>query len=257
MKQKKLSLILLQNETIQKDALNSYTFARVNLPKSGFAIGMSEVLAFRADHAAARDAIFTPFDIPKIQAAINDIYSECVTIASKAQTKEDYLKRPDLGKLPDSEGVQLLTQNTLKKKDIVIVVTNGLSATAVNENAGPFLSYLIPKLQNANLSLAPLVFVTNGRVAISDTIGEILQAKLSIILVGERPGLSSPNSMSIYFTYAPKEGLTDESRNCISNIRTEGYPIIPAADKLFYLINASLTKKISGVHLKDDMGLTL
>lgn len=253
--EKRYPLIHLNDETIVKEKLNSYTFARVNLPKTEFAISLTEVLAFRADHAAARDAIFTPFEIEAIQAKLKNLNQPYLIVSSQAETKEAYLKRPDLGRILDKDSEALLSSKKGTDKDIVIVVTNGLSATAVNENAAPLLHGLIPKIKDAHLKLAPLIYANNGRVAIADPIGEILHARLSIILVGERPGLSSPDSMSVYFTYAPEKGLTDEARNCISNIRPKGLPPELAAEKLFYLINKSLTQKISGVHLKDDMGL--
>ncbi|GLB51180.1 ethanolamine ammonia-lyase light chain [Neptunitalea chrysea] len=257
MNSKKHPKIQTDSGLIKKEHLSNYTFARVNLPKSGFAINMSEVLAFRADHASARDAIFTAFDIEKIKGELSPLTLDFIEVSSQAEDKAAYLKRPDLGRMLNEKSNELLEESVnSKEKDIVIVISNGLSATAVNENTASVLNHLIPKIKESNLTLAPIIFATNGRVALADEIGEKLNAKLSIILVGERPGLSSPNSMSIYFTYAPEKGLTDESRNCISNIRDKGLPPISAAEKLFYLVNTALTKRISGIHLKDDMGLT-
>ncbi|GLB49132.1 ethanolamine ammonia-lyase light chain [Neptunitalea sp. Y10] len=247
--------IQTESGLLKKDQLNDYTFARVNLPTSGFAIRLSEVLAFRADHAAARDAIFTPFEIQKIKDNIQPVCKDTIETSSQATSKEVYLKRPDLGKLLDEPSKTKLKECTSKQKDVAIIISNGLSAAAVNENAAQFLNHFIPQLLEGNISITPIIFASNARVALSDEIGALLETKLSIILVGERPGLSSPDSMSAYFTYAPEVGLTDESRNCISNIRIKGLPPIQASEKLFYLVNASLTKKISGVHLKDDMGL--
>lgn len=255
MKTEKRPQIQLNNEELSPEKLTEYTFARVKLPKTGFAIKLKEVLALRADHAAAKDAIFTEFNIEAIQNKLTHIGEYWLEVSSEAITKELFLKRPDLGKELDESSQLFLTKYSDKKNDVVIIISNGLSASAVNSNAAVLLNRFISKLQKTSYQLAPIIFAKNGRVAIGDRIGEILQAKLSIILIGERPGLSSPDSMSVYFTYAPKIGLTDESRNCISNIRSQGFPPEQAADKLFQLITTSLSTKISGVHLKDDTDL--
>lgn len=246
-------VIHLDAETIDQKNLNAFTFARVGLPKAGFAISMPEILSFRADFAAAKDAITTPFEIEQIKNSLNPLGVEYITIASQATTRQEYLQRPDLGRVPDNEGLQLLESFGGKRYDVVMAITNGLSAQAVNENAGLLLRCLLPSLRDSGYTIAPLVFVNNGRVAIADIIGEVLQARLSVILVGERPGLSSPDSMGAYLTYAPHKGLTDEKRNCISNIRAKGLPPAFASEKLLYLITESLTRKLSGVHLKDEM----
>jgi ethanolamine ammonia-lyase small subunit len=139
--------------------------------------------------------------------------------------------------------------------DIAIIIADGLSATAVNENAAGLLEILLPMLAAFKLKIAPLCLVEQGRVAIGDDIGHGLKAKLSLVLIGERPGLSSADSMGAYLTYNPRPGLTDESRNCISNIRPQGLTNKPAADKIFYLINEAFKRKLSGVGLKDNAGL--
>jgi ethanolamine ammonia-lyase small subunit len=138
---------------------------------------------------------------------------------------------------------------------IAIVLADGLSATAVNHHAVPLLSQLIPLLQNINLRLLPVSLVQQGRVAIGDEIGRLQQATLVVVLIGERPGLSSPDSLGIYITYQPRVGLTDEARNCISNVRPEGLSYQAAADKLYWLIRESLRLRVSGVELKDQEGL--
>jgi ethanolamine ammonia-lyase small subunit len=137
----------------------------------------------------------------------------------------------------------------------VIIIADGLSATAVNQNISGLLALLIPKLLSVKLKLAPLCLVQQGRVAISDYIGYGLRAKLSLILIGERPGLSAADSMGAYLTYSPVPGLTDESRNCISNIRPAGLNYYFAADKIFYLIQEAFKRKLSGINLKDNAGL--
>jgi ethanolamine ammonia-lyase small subunit len=127
-----------------------------------------------------------------------------------------------------------------------------LSSSAINEHIVPVLNLLVPLLKNANYSIAQLVIVEQGRVAIADEIGQILKADMTIIFIGERPGLSAPNSMGAYLTFNPQIGNTDEKRNCVSNIRPEGLNYTDAVDKIFYLINASFEAKLSGVNLKDE-----
>lgn len=248
-----LPIIKFDSETIQPRNLNQFTFARVGLTKTGQSISMKDLLAFRVDYASAKDALNKPFDIDQIKNSLGNLKMESIVISSQAVSKAEYLQRPDLGRLPILHDLNLLKHYENKKYDVVFVITNGLSAQAVNEHAGPLLNHLIPKVIEAGYSVSPLVFVNNGRVGIADAIGEKLNARLSIILVGERPGLSSPDSMGAYLTYEPKTGLTDEKRNCISNIRTKGLPPFLASQKLIYLINEAFIKQLSGVHLKDEM----
>jgi ethanolamine ammonia-lyase small subunit len=231
--------------------LSKYTFARINQPKTGHSIAIPEVLSFRADHAFAKDAIFCKFETESIATQLNEVNIKTITIESKACDKTEYLKRPDLGRLVTQQGIDKL-KNTTSNFDVVFIITDGLSAQGVNNYSVPSLNILIPKLQQSGYSISPVVIVKNGRVAIADIIGEELNCKLSVILIGERPGLSSPDSMGAYITYMPKQGLTDEKRNCVSNIRDKGLIVGLAAEKIFYLITESLTKKISGVNLKDN-----
>lgn len=249
----KTPLVSLEKEVILPEQLRQYTFARVGLPQSGHSISLSEILSFRADYAAARDALHTDFETKPLQNYLQDLGLPELTLTSKAHTKATYLQRPDLGRLLDDSSIKQLYQHPQKGFDIAIIVTNGLSAQAVNINTIPLFQNLLPLIQASSYTLAPIVLAHNGRVALADQIGELLQARLSIILVGERPGLSSPDSMGAYLTYAPQTGLTDERRNCISNIRNQGLPPAFAAEKLFHLATESLTQKLSGVHLKDDM----
>jgi ethanolamine ammonia-lyase small subunit len=173
---------------------------------------------------------------------------------SQAGSRHKYLKRPDLGRKLDGESAALL-KDYKTGADIAIMISDGLSADGINENALALLQFLIPVLQDAKLKIAPLCIVEQGRVAIGDEIAQGLDARLSILVIGERPGLSSANSIGVYITYAPKPGLTDESRNCISNIRPQGLTSRPAADKILYLVNEAFKRKLSGVALKDNAGL--
>lgn len=238
-----------------KKDLNRFTFARINLGRTGIGIPLKEVLAFRAAHAAAKDAIFNPFDVVSIREQLTLRGMESVELHSAAQDTATYLQRPDLGRILDEKSTSVLQQLSSLSPDLVFIVADGLSAKAVNTHAVSLLYLLMEKLQETNLKVAPITLLHKGRVAASDPIGEYLNARLSIMLIGERPGLSSPDSMGAYLTYSPRIGLTDEMRNCISNIRWKGLSYSLAADKLFYLINQSFKKGISGVGLKDEMGL--
>lgn len=248
---------ILPSDLKQEDKkdLREFTFARIHLGKAGIGIPMKEVLAFRAAHAAARDAIFTPFDSQKLQEQLNGIGLRSIQVQSEAKDNASYLQRPDLGRSLDMESAALLQKTVRAQIDVVLIVSGGLSAAGVNQHAFSLLQNLNYKLEIAGIRVAPIVLLERGRVAASDPIGHYINAKLSVMLIGERPGLSSPDSMGAYLTYNPKIGLTDESRNCVSNIRPEGLAIPFAAEKLFYLIQQSLRKGISGVGLKDEMGL--
>ena len=175
-----------------------------------------------------------------------------ITVNSKAHERTIYLQRPDLGRKLNDASANNLKNETSHAADVAIIIADGLSATAINEHAVPVIKKLIPLLKQSVLTITPLVIAQQARVAIADEIGSLLQAKLSVILIGERPGLSSPHSMGAYITYQPVPGKTDESRNCISNIRPEGLGYGLAAEKIAKLIKASLQLKLSGILLKDE-----
>jgi ethanolamine ammonia-lyase small subunit len=139
-----------------------------------------------------------------------------------------------------------------RQHDIAFVVADGLSALAIGSHAVPFLQTVLPMLRADGWSVAPLSVVSQGRVAVADEVGQLLRARLVVILIGERPGLSSPDSMGLYLTWMPRVGLTDASRNCISNVRPAGLPLDEAARKLHYLLCEARQRQISGVALKDE-----
>lgn len=240
-----------------KHNLKDRTFARIGLGKVGFGIPMKQVLDFRAAHAAARDALFTPFHKERIEQELVLGGISVLQMHSGAIDRITYLQRPDLGRILSVYSEQNLIEfaSSLSSFDVVLIVSDGLSAEAVNQHAVPLLRVLHKQLFEAGYLVAPIVLLQQGRVGASDPIGQFMKARLSLILIGERPGLSSPDSLGAYLTYAPQIGLTDERRNCVSNIRPKGLPIPFAAEKLFYLITTSLSKKLSGVNLKDEMGL--
>lgn len=240
---------------IQQDAWHSlkvFTNARIALGKTGTAIPLKEVLQFKLAFAHARDAVYSVLDNKDLSSRLASFQFPIYFIESKADNRAVYLQRPDLGKsLNDHSKNQILNVNH-PHYDIAIILADGLSATAINNHAIPILQLLVPMLQQLRYVISPIVVVQNARVAISDEVGSLLNAKLSLVLIGERPGLTSPDSMGAYLTYNPTPGLTDESRNCISNIRPEGLQYKPATEKILYLIQESLRLKLSGVSLKDN-----
>lgn len=225
--------------------LRSFTPARVALGRTGHSLPTAELLRFQLDHARARDAVHEPLDPSAISC-------EHLLLHSAAPDRATYLRRPDLGRRLDEKSRGLLVRGDY---DAAIVIVDGLSAPAIHHHAAALLAELIPML--ADWRLAPLTVALEGRVAIGDEIGEALGARLVVALIGERPGLSSPDSLGIYLTWDPRPGRTDAARNCISNVRTEGnsYPV--AAQKLLFLMREARTRKLSGVGLKEDARLLL
>lgn len=235
-------------------SLKSLTLARIALGRTGVAMPLKESLDFKMAHAHARDAVYSELNEVDL---INDLKRfdlPILTLQSKAHNRNIYLQRPDWGRLLSEESKKRIPIDS-PKKDISIIVADGLSATAINTHTLPLLDILIPDLLQSEFTLTPLSIVHQGRVAISDEIGFLLNAQFSIILIGERPGLSSPDSMGAYLTFKPQIGLTDESRNCISNIRLEGLSYKIAAEKILYLAKEAFRLQYSGVALKDNAGL--
>lgn len=236
------------------EPLKEFTAARIALGRVGASIPMKQSLAFNLAHAHARDAVYSGLDQDKLFEELKEFDLPVLQLHSRAAYREQYLQRPDLGRQLDDDSTALLADHKTTN-DVVIIIADGLSATAVNQNSINLLRNLIPLLGAAGLRIAPICLVKQGRVAVADDIGSLLCSALSIILVGERPGLSAADSMGAYLTFSPKPGLTDESRNCISNIRTHGLSVKQASKKIFYLVQEALRRKISGVALKDDAGL--
>ena len=230
--------------------LKAFTAARIALGRTGTAMPLQEVLRFKLAHAHARDAVYSTLDIT----ALREQSWETNLLHSNAADRAVYLQRPDKGRqLSEKSRLSLTPEYT----DIGIVLVDGLSATAINHHAIPVLAYLYPMLQAKKISCARIQLVEQGRVAIGDEIGELLGVKLVLVLIGERPGLTSPDSLGAYLTWQPRPGLTDEARNCISNIRPEGLPYKLAAEKMFYLINEAMRLHLTGVMLKDNYSLRI
>lgn len=239
--------------------LRRFTQARIALGRVGGSVPTQPHLEFQLAHARARDAVHHPLDVDKLKLQLTKRNYKVLALHSAAENRQTYLQRPDLGRrlAPDSRKLlETWSDSSPGGYDLAIVVADGLSAFAIEENAVSFLEVLNAKLNTEKLRVAPLAIVEQGRVAIGDEVGEALHAEIVIVLIGERPGLSSPDSMGIYLTYRPRAGRTDAERNCISNIRREGLSYEVAAHKLHYLIREARSLRLSGVGLKDEADAT-
>jgi ethanolamine ammonia-lyase small subunit len=232
--------------------LKAFTAARIALGRTGTAEPLQAMLDFRLAHAHARDAVYATLHTNALVGALGDLNVPVYTLKSLATDRSEYLKRPDKGRRLHTTSTAQLQEFNSTGYDICLVLADGLSATAINSHAIPVISKLLQMFEKADVSISPLCIIEQARVAIGDEAGALLKARLVIVLIGERPGLSSPDSMGAYLTYRPQPGLTDESRNCISNIRPEGLNYEAAALKIATLARTALPLQLSGVHLKDD-----
>lgn len=230
--------------------LKRYTNARIAMGRAGNALPTSQVLQFRMAHSRARDAIRSEMDTAALTQSLALIGLPAVCVQSQVADKNDYLRNPGKGRMLNLESEENLRGQPAKNADLCIIIADGLSADAANAHAVRLVALLAGQLKGWMLS--PVVLAKYGRVALSDPIGQILDARIALILIGERPGLSSPDSLGAYLTYEPRAGNTDEKRNCVSNIRPEGLDYGPAAMKLTYLLHQMRIKQLSGVRLKDD-----
>ncbi|MBV6824087.1 ethanolamine ammonia-lyase subunit EutC [Pseudomonas sp. PD9R] len=235
--------------------LRRLTPARIALGRTGTSMPTRAQLDFQYAHAQARDAVHLPFDHVALRSQLTERGRDSILLHSAAIDRNSYLQRPDLGRKLSEASAQILRDYTAAHPggvDLAIVVADGLSALAVHRHTLPFLARLEEQVNAENWSVAPVILVEQGRVAVADEIGELLGAKMTVILIGERPGLSSPDSLGLYFTYNPKVGLTDAYRNCISNVRLEGLSYGMAAHRLLYLMREACRRQLSGVNLKDE-----
>jgi ethanolamine ammonia-lyase small subunit len=241
--------------------LRNLTPARVGLHRTGISIATSELLDFQLSHARARDAVHAPLQPSSLLAELHILLqssqhskSEVVLLHSAAPDRQTYLQRPDLGRKLDGPSRQRLQDHPQASFDLSIVIADGLSSLAVERHATPLLAELLPALAQSSpeLRLAPICIAEQGRVAIGDEICHALSASLVIVLIGERPGLSSPDSLGAYITWQPQPNrTTDAERNCISNIRAEGLSYVQAAARLLHYIREARSKQLTGVALKD------
>jgi ethanolamine ammonia-lyase small subunit len=234
-------------------ALRRFTPARVALGRSGPALPTAEVLAFGLAHARARDAVHHPLDAGRLEAELRAAGHEPVRVRSAAPDRVAYLTRPDLGRRLDDRSAAALAGRGSGPVAIALVVADGLSALAVERHAPPLLAGL-RALAPGRWGGLPVAVALQARVALGDEIGERLGARLSVVLIGERPGLSSPDSLGIYLTHGPRVGRTDAERNCISNVRPDGLPCAAAAFRLDWLAGEALRRGLTGVGLKDESG---
>lgn len=239
------------------EALRRHTDARIALGRAGSSLPTREVLGFSFAHASARDAVHIPFDADALRAGLAGLGLMTVPVSSRAETRQTYLARPDLGRRLKEEDRERLEALGSAPCDIAIVVADGLSSTAIATNAVAFVTEILPMFATEGLGVGPVAVVENGRVAIGDEIGAALKARLVLMLIGERPGLSSVDSLGAYLTYGPKPGLSDADRNCISNIREAGLKLPLAAAKAFWLVREALKRQLTGVDLKEEQQAAL
>jgi ethanolamine ammonia-lyase small subunit len=238
------------------ETLRSATSARIALGRAGGSLPTNAWLEFKSAHAAARDAVHCVFDAEQVAAEIGTLGPQVKTVDSAAADPRTFLLRPDLGRqLDERSRYELQELQAGADHDLAIVVSDGLSALAVHRQARPVLSALLPKLEDNGWRVAPIIVARLGRVALEDEIGHLLGAQLALILIGERPGLGSPDSLGAYLVYAPRPGNTDANRNCVSNIRPEGLPIDMATGTIHYLLSEARRRRLSGVALKDQRSL--
>lgn len=252
-------------------SLRRFTAARIALGRAGVSLPTAAQLEFQLAHAQARDAVHTALDVAALQAQLLAAGFDALTLHSAAIDRSTYLQRPDLGRRLDEACRQALRDRLRADQhggidtardglpirhdeayDVAFVIADGLSALAVQQHAAPLLAHTAALLRAEGWRIAPVVIVRQGRVAVGDEIGELLQATIVAVCIGERPGLSSPDSLGVYLTHSPRVGCVDSQRNCISNVSPAGLPIAAAAAKLYYLLSESRRRKLSGVDLKDE-----
>lgn len=234
--------------------LRPLTPARIAQGRTGHSLPTTALLAFQLGHARARDAVFAALDFSVLIPQLEATGLPVLQLHSAAPDRQIYLQRPDLGRQLNEDSRQHLADTQPFGCTLSIVLADGLSATAVNRHAPAVVAGLVATAQQLGWSLGPLAVVQQGRVAVADEVAHALRAEMVVLLIGERPGLSSPDSLGAYLTYGPRPGLTDESRNCISNIRPEGLNTDGAIQKIVYLLSQFRIRKLSGVQVKDEMG---
>lgn len=234
--------------------LRALTPARVALGRAGASLPTRALLEFTLDHARARDAVHATFDAQALITALRDLGLEAFDVRSCAGSRGDYLRRPDLGRRLDQASQRLLAERSGGACQLALVIGDGLSPTAVHAHAIELIRCLVPHLAANEVEIADVAVASGARVALGDEIGAILGARMLVMLIGERPGLSAPDSLGAYLTFAPRIGLTDAGRNCVSNIHGAGLSCEEAAYKIAWLIHQGLARGVTGVALKDESG---
>ncbi|WP_439405186.1 ethanolamine ammonia-lyase subunit EutC [Bradyrhizobium sp. DASA03076] len=233
--------------------LKSFTPARVALGRSGASLPTRPLLDFTLAHARARDAVHAAFDAPRLVAEVRPLGLAATEVRSRAADRGDYLRRPDLGRRLDAGSAATLEGIAAAPCQLAVVIGDGLSAAAVHAHAARLLQSLLPRLaEEEAVAIGHVVVASGARVALGDEIGAIIGARMIVMLIGERPGLSAPDSLGAYLTFAPKPGLTDAQRNCVSNIHKAGLSYDEAALKIAWLVREGLARQATGVALKDE-----
>jgi ethanolamine ammonia-lyase small subunit len=232
--------------------LRELTAARIALGSAGGSLPTARQLEFQADHARARDAVHAALDAESLAGELARAGLEVIHAHSAAADRATYLQRPDLGRRLDDASRARLATSASDPHDAVLVVADGLSALAVQRHAASLAADVAGRLRADGWRLAPVVIVRQGRVAIGDEVGALLGAGLVAVLIGERPGLSAPDSLGVYLTHDPRPGRVDAERNCISNIRPEGLPIPAAAHRLAWLMTEARRRAVTGIRLRDE-----
>ncbi|MGM9482042.1 ethanolamine ammonia-lyase subunit EutC [Roseateles sp. NT4] len=233
--------------------LRRYTAARIGLGRAGISVPTAGHLAFLQAHAEARDAVHAPLDADALLEGLRALGEVPLRVRSRAMDRASYLQRPDLGRRLDEADAGRLQDLQAPATDLAFVLADGLSALALQRQALPLFTALRERLlQEGGWTWAPPVIATQARVALGDEVGELLKARCAVVLIGERPGLSAPDSLGVYFSWAPCVGRVDAERNCISNVRPEGLSPQAAAAKLHGLLKLARTRQLSGIALKDE-----
>jgi ethanolamine ammonia-lyase small subunit len=235
--------------------LRHLTPARVGLGRAGASLPTSALLEFTLDHARARDAVHAGFDISAIAGGLDALGLRTLQVSSRAQSRKEYLRRPDLGRKLDAASQDSLGRGARGRCDLAIVIGDGLSPSAVNAHAVELVRRLTAVLASGWIELGPVVVASGARVALGDEIGALVGARMVAMLIGERPGLSAPHSLGAYLTFAPRIGCTDAMRNCVSNIHSAGLSYDEAAFKIAWLVREGLARRATGVMLKDESGV--
>ncbi len=233
-------------------ALAARTPARIALGRTGASLPTREVLALALAHARARDAVWTPLDAAPLIDGLAALGLSPIEVASEAADRATYLRRPDHGRRLNAASRAALERIADAPCDLALVIADGLSAAAVHAHAVPLVAALLPLIASLGLTLTPAVVATQARVALGDEVGSRLGARLVAVLIGERPGLSAPDSLGVYLTCNPSPGRTDAERNCLSNVRAAGLSYDQAAFKLAWLVREALRRGETGVRLKDE-----
>jgi ethanolamine ammonia-lyase small subunit len=237
--------------------LASRTTARIGRGRAGASLPTREVLAFDLAHALARDAVHAHVDRAKLARALADLGLTTIDVESQAVDRPTFLRQPDAGRKLSEASAARLAVVAAGPCDVAIMIGDGLSAAAVDAHAASLVSAFMPHAKRLGLTVAPIALAEGTRVALGDAVGAALRARLAVVVIGERPGLSAADSLGIYLTYDPRAGRNDAERNCISNIRPDGLPPAMAAAKLAWLIDAALGRGLTGVALKDESDAAL